>query len=469
MPKPRQILKLSQVNTSNKKIIVTVTYIPSKAKQGRAPYAVRIRGHIAEYRMTEQEAVGRARQITELFMQGGSKYTSGTMRAAVDLFNQKIKQEYEDGCIVWGHYKDQRARAIAFVDIKQKIRKEKFQGYPTRHWECRKEGLYEKDIHGKYIYQYTPRSVNGSFVGDLKVADITKSDCKNLLKEFSHLSQDTVNAYKLTLIAVLDVAQDEKWLLENPARNIRNKRKKYGLTEKEIEDAPLAPFPPHKIAAVIKAAENAEQTYGNILWCDSLALLFMCRTGVRFGELAALKWKSLEFHNKRVIVRTALRKDEFGYVVGAPKDTSKRSTEEKRNHKVRIIPIGSSLIARLQEWKLRSPCSDAEDRVFIKPNLEMHTTSWHLRESVLRKSCRAVNFEPKPGKQMKLHHLRHVFASTSFDFYGENYSKVAELLGHAKIDTTRNIYSHWFSDVERDMEDADGMEESWERQSQQLG
>ena len=172
------------------------------------------------------------------------------------------------------------------------------------------------------------------------------------------------------------------------------------------------------------------------------------------------------FHNKRILVRTAIRKDQHGVVVGAPKDTSK---DTRRNHKERVIPIGSSLIAKLQEWKLRSPCSDDEDRVFITPSLKMLTNSWHLRQNVLRAACRTVGFKPYPDREMRLHELRHVYASNCFDFYGENYNKVAELLGHAKIDTTRDIYSHWFDDVERDIVDADGMEAAWERRSQQVG
>ena len=466
MSKSKVIASFNQFNSQNKRLKVKVTFSPSKARINRAPFAVRVRGQAPEYKHTEEEAIRRARQILEVFTGGSTAFESGTLRAAVDLYQKRIKEEYDEGCIVWGHYRDNAARARAFVDVKERIVKDKFKDLDSRHWRCRKEGYYEKDIHGKYLNNYTPRVVNGNIVGQLKTADLTKDDCKDLLKEFSHRSDSTQNEYKLTLIAVLDIAKEEKWCLENAARNIKNKRKKYGQTEQEIEDAPLAPFPPHKIAAVIKAAEDAEQSYGNITWCFALALLFLCRTGLRFGELAALKWKSIEFHNKRILVRTAIRKDQHGVVVGAPKDTSK---DTRRNHKERVIPIGSSLISKLQEWKLRSPCSDDEDRVFITPKLEMLTSSWHLRQNVLRAACRTVGFKPYPDRELRLHELRHVYASNCFDFYGENYNKVAELLGHAKIDTTRDIYSHWFDDVERDIVDADGMEAAWERRSQQVG
>ena len=249
----KPIFKINQVNKSNKPINVTVYYTPSKAKQGRAPYAVRVKGQKPEFKFTEEEAINRAQQIVELFCGGGTAFEFGTLRAAVDLYQKKIKEEYDEGCIVWGHYRDNAARARAFVDIKERIVKDEFKDLDSRHWRCRKGGYYEKDIHGKYLYNYTPRVVEKNIVGQLKIADLTKDDCKLLLKEFSHLAEGTQIEYKLTLIAVLDVAKEQKWCLENPARNIKNKRKKYGQTEQEIEDAPLAPFPPYKIAEVIKA------------------------------------------------------------------------------------------------------------------------------------------------------------------------------------------------------------------------
>ena len=471
MSKSKQILRLHQVNSNNKTIIVTVSYIPSKAKQGRAAYSVRIKGRNPEYKYSEKEAVERARQIVEVFTAGGTDFESGTLRATVDLYLKKIEKKYRDGIIVWDYYVGLAQRAQDLIDIKSKIVKEELLDLPRNHWRCKRDGRYVKDANGEFIHQYTPRIVNHVEVGRLKVADIVQDDCVNLLKEFTTqpngkpYAQHTKDAYLLSLIYVLDVAKGLNWCLENPARKLENDRPKHNRTEKEIEDAPLEPFPPEQIEKMLASAKKAEKTHGNILWCDSLALTFLCRTGLRFGELAALKWKFVDFKNKRVIVRTAMRRDEHGVIIGAPKDTGRK----KKNHKDRVIPLWPSLVAELQEWKLRSPCSDDEDRVFITPSLNMITSAWNLRVNVLRGACNKIGFKPYPDKELRLHDLRHVFASMAFDYHGENYTEVARLMGHSKIDTTRDIYTHWFDDAERDMKDAEGMEGAWRRKSKQFG
>jgi len=103
--------------------------------------------------------------------------------------------------------------------------------------------------------------------------------------------------------------------------------------------------------------------------------------------------------------------------------------------KVRIVPLGSQAIARLQGWlACRASWMLRDSTVFLSPRgRRMSRTSvW----AVVKRYARAANIR----QNVTPHMLRHSFATHLVD-HGADLRAVQELLGHADISTTQ-IYTH---------------------------
>ncbi len=140
-------------------------------------------------------------------------------------------------------------------------------------------------------------------------------------------------------------------------------------------------------------------------WRDMILLAL--RTGLRFGEIAGLKWDNIDYEQKMLTVI----------------ETMARNMESTpKNNKPRSIPLTSDVIEMLQARERTSKY------VFCDKNgkpLQNYYCARRLREVCDQAGIRYVSW----------HKLRHTFASR----LGENNQSVMvvkELLGHADIKTT---------------------------------
>lgn len=137
------------------------------------------------------------------------------------------------------------------------------------------------------------------------------------------------------------------------------------------------------------------------------------RTGLRLGELMALRWDDLDLVRGRMLVQRSVTRG----VIGTPK-----------SGKSRDVPLGASVVKVLQKHRhLRGPW------VFCQEDGSMLTKGqikWPLRRA-----------QRKAGlTELGWHDLRHTFAS-HLAMRGVPLKAVQELLGHATIDVTMR-YAH---------------------------
>ena len=131
-------------------------------------------------------------------------------------------------------------------------------------------------------------------------------------------------------------------------------------------------------------------------------------TGMRRGEIIALKWKHIDFEKKMIIVE----------------ETTEGSTKSK---KVRYIPIHPELLLELKKHKLKT----RSEYVFPGPDGEM------------RKEFRsALNYALKRAElpRIRVHDLRHTFAA-NFMMSGGNILSLQKILGHSDLKMTMR-YAH---------------------------
>ena len=146
------------------------------------------------------------------------------------------------------------------------------------------------------------------------------------------------------------------------------------------------------------------------------------RTGMRHGELLALRWDDLDLVSGRVVVRHNI--DDEGNML-PPKNGHKRE-----------VPLSTGLVAALKGHRhLRG------DFVFCHPDgapLKRSQCKWPLWTACKRAGLRRVGW----------HVLRHSFASQMV-MRGASMKAVQELLGHRSMVMTMR-YAHLSPNVKRD-------------------
>lgn len=170
---------------------------------------------------------------------------------------------------------------------------------------------------------------------------------------------------------------------------------------------------------ILKSAllQNANLTKMGILLC--------LYTGIRIGELCALKWSDLNFQERTVsITKTCQRIRTNGGTA-----TKLVVTMPKSQSSVRIIPLPGFLVKLLKEFVPSDPdtyllsCSDK----IIEPRTMQYRFQSILRQAKLP----SINF----------HSLRHIFATTCIEI-GFDVKTLSEILGHGTVEITLNRYVH---------------------------
>ncbi len=162
--------------------------------------------------------------------------------------------------------------------------------------------------------------------------------------------------------------------------------------------------------------------------CNSknIGLLISLYSGIRIGELCALQWKDVDFKNNKLTISKTIQRI---YIKDKDNNISKIivSTPKTKNAN-REIPINKDFLEILK--KLKSE----------KDNYILSNTSKYVEPRTYRKYFNKVLRELKI-KQFNFHSLRHTFATNCISL-GCDYKTVSELLGHANVNITLNLYVH---------------------------
>lgn len=161
----------------------------------------------------------------------------------------------------------------------------------------------------------------------------------------------------------------------------------------------------------------------------NLGILICLSTGMRIGELCALKWSDVDLAEKVVHIRRTLQRI---YVI-APDGS--RHTEliegmPKTKNSIRDIPLSNEL-CRLFKPLLRVVCPD----FYVLTNEKRPT------EPRIYRTYYNALIDRLDIPHLKFHGLRHSFATRCIES-GCDYKTVSVLLGHAHISTTLDLYVH---------------------------
>ena len=158
----------------------------------------------------------------------------------------------------------------------------------------------------------------------------------------------------------------------------------------------------------------------------NIGLLISLYSGIRIGELCALRWEDVDFKKNCLTINKTIQRV---YIKDKDKNISKVIiTTPKTKNANREIPINKDFLEILKKVK-----SD-------KKHYVLTGNEKYIEPRTYRKYFNKVLDELKI-KHFNFHSLRHTFATNCISL-GVDYKTVSELLGHANVNITLNLYVH---------------------------
>jgi integrase len=245
------------------------------------------------------------------------------------------------------------------------------------------------------------------------VEDITTADVDALRERLlaSHLAHKTVHKVLVLLGGILARVKRKGWITANPCDNAEKVSVKHS-DEFNVLDV-------EQVHAVARAAPD-----------DLLAALFTTAafTGLRQGEILALRWRHVDFANRILHVRRNL-----------PAGTTEEDTP--KSHRARSVPLSDQAMVALDGLSRREHFTGLDDLVFGT------VVGGHLSDDVVRDAFYAALEAAELGhlrakdEPIVFHDLRHTFG-TQCAAKGIDLRRIQAWMGHANIATTMR-YLHY--------------------------
>jgi integrase len=219
----------------------------------------------------------------------------------------------------------------------------------------------------------------------------------------------------------------------------RRARKVYGLGENPVAEVEKPPqsrngdievFSPQEIWSLVRAARDEQ---------DGAIFLTAALTGLRMGELIALRWRDVDFEAQAVRVRAS-------YSVG--------HLTTPKSGRVRSVPLAPDVARAMARLGRRQSMTADDDLVFVGER------SGFVDGSALRRRYKAA-LKRAGLRPLRFHDLRHTFGTRMIA--KADIRLVQHWMGHADIQTTMK-YLHYVprGDEARLVEQAFQLEESAE-------
>jgi integrase len=159
-------------------------------------------------------------------------------------------------------------------------------------------------------------------------------------------------------------------------------------------------------------------------------VLLLGYTGLRWGEATALRVCDIDLARRRIDVRRAFSDVGGRIVLGTPK-----------SHQSRTVPIPRFLAREIAKVIISK---NSDDLIFTTPGGSvLRLSNW--RRSAFQPACARSGL----GGRVRIHDLRHTAASLMIQA-GYPPKMLQEIMGHASITTTLDLYGHLFpGDMDR--------------------
>lgn len=309
----------------------------------------------------------------------------------------------EEGALAWG-----REQAInlhmdlvrAHAKQEQETKTQKSITTIAELWE-----LYEKKINSKA----TAPGVNRDrwkqmrdLVGSVRVSEWSKDHNEALVDRFKNNAPSYANRFPVLLKLMFRLAEDEGLIDEIPSLPKRRKETQKLIVAHNKED-------------VDQLQAMAEKLGGGDL---SLLLMLAVDTGMRSGEIAALKWSDVDWNAGQLLVRASRP---------APGVERQTKTEQERR-----VTMSTRLKAAM-----KARAKIGKSYIFLSRGKPMWSSQIAYRIARVHKALKASGYQIEVRRG---HFLRHTSGSL-IRGQGASLAQVQDHLGHRRASTTEG-YLH---------------------------
>ena len=165
----------------------------------------------------------------------------------------------------------------------------------------------------------------------------------------------------------------------------------------------------------------------NSSYYNNVGILICLLTGLRIGEVCALRWEDISFSDHTMYVHQTAQRIQDDTIPG--RKTTVVITSPKSVSGKRIIPMPQNLEAVLLNM-------DSARSGFVVSKDGMHLTEPRVLQYHFKKVLKELNIE-----EVNFHILRHTFATRCIEL-GFDVKSLSEILGHASVSITMNKYVH---------------------------
>ncbi|MYV11769.1 site-specific integrase [Lactobacillus salivarius] len=261
------------------------------------------------------------------------------------------------------------------------------------------------------------------YFGTLRVDKIDTVYCQKQVNRIFKTLKNYNSAINL-IRRIFDYAKVMKQIKTNPMNDVIIPKKRKTLDD---TDKPVNFYTKEQLRTFLETLkEHAPyQMY--------VAFRVMAFTGMRKGELAALKWSDVDFENGTISINKTVAFNNAGkFHIQTP----------KTRKSIRTISIDDTTLNALKTWKneLRKELFKQGQNIDKGDGFIFHTQKGNFIikyiDKFLPSFLKKYNLPP-----IKPHGFRHTHASLLFES-GASIKEVQDRLGHENIKTTMDIYTH---------------------------
>lgn len=254
---------------------------------------------------------------------------------------------------------------------------------------------------------------------------------KNYLQEYinaitPHYALNTIKGQWTVIKMAMSYAEDNNMVIQGIVKGVKlPKESAVGVKAKDV------PFLSKKEADDLYKELDSKYKTGNPKYTSTAwAVILLIHTGLRIGELKALKWNDIDFEKKTITIDESMAKIKDDVDKSTYKSILKKT---KNKSSTRIVPLDSMAIEMIKRFDEYNPKHTSNDIVCLSQAKEV--VKQQNIHKVANRMLKAIGSE----KKISPHGLRHTFGSILYE-KGVPLKVISKLLGHSSITTTANIY-----------------------------
>lgn len=259
---------------------------------------------------------------------------------------------------------------------------------------------------------YTLGYINEENFGNLPIQKITAKQIKDFLNSKTSYSNSVLQKIFQLLGQTFRRATDRNYINKNPMLSEEVKRPKSSKNDREVISLSI-----EEEKLLIEALSLENKDYKNIV-------LLMLFTGMRIGEVLAIKLSDIDLKEHSLYINSTLTRDNND-------NTILGETTKTQNSK-RIITITKNIEKILQ---------DSLNNMYVnKYDLLFYDEKGFITPSEVNSYLRRLNKRYNITSELHNHMLRHTYATRCIEA-GMSVKVLQKKLGHSKIETTLNTYA----------------------------